>query len=93
MSYLFSNNMRNEVPKEKNTRRSGVCYLDVTTLHVRSAAAVEEHLPTTSGSEKAAFQFRIDGSGFIQFGQWIRIQAGQNSSQKVWRLMEIERSF
>ncbi len=41
-----------------------MCYLDATTRHVRSAAAVEEHLPTTSGSEKAALQFRIDGSGF-----------------------------
>ncbi len=52
--------MRNEVPKEKNTRRSGVCYLDATMRHVTSAAAVEEHLTTKLGSEKAAFQIRMD---------------------------------
>jgi hypothetical protein len=52
--------MRNQFPKEKKTRRDLVCYLDATTRHVMSAAAVEEHLPTTSGSEKSAFHIRMD---------------------------------
>jgi hypothetical protein len=32
---------------------------------VRSAAAVEEHLPTTSGSEKAAFHIRMDPNSTV----------------------------
>ncbi len=59
-----------------------MCYLDVTTRHVKSAVDVEEHLLTTSGSEW------MDQDSLLVSGR-----PNQISSQKDWRLMETESPF